>query len=157
MRNIIIYYFSIVKHKILVFLYIFKFCIKLMYRALKHDISKFKFDEACYFIKVIDKLKNTKYGSAEYKQNLKTIQPAIRRHYRRNTHHPEYYRYKNGIIKMNILDIIEMSGDWKAASKQHKNGNIQQSYNISCERFGLNNTIQGLFYKKLIRKIIDQF
>ena len=155
-KNIFFHYYGIIKHKFLVFYYIFKFCIKLMYRAIKHDISKFKFDEACYFIKVIDKLKNTDYGSVEYKKNLELIQPAIRRHYKRNTHHPEYYDNINGISKMNILDLIEMCSDWKASTKQHKNGNIQESYNISCERFGLNNTLQGLFSKKLIRKIIDQ-
>ena len=156
MKNIIIHYYSILKHKFLVFIYIFKFCNRLMYRALKHDISKFKFDETCYFVKVIGKLKKTDYGSIEYNKNLKIIQPAVRKHYKRNPHHPEYHDYVNGISKMDILDLIEMCSDWKASAKRHSNGNIQQSYNISCERFGLNNSLEGLYFKNSIQQIINK-
>jgi hypothetical protein len=151
LKNIIYYYITILKHKIWVLIYLIKFSINLIYRGIFHDTSKFKFDESYYFIKIIHKLKHVKYGSEEYHKNLKNIYPAIEKHYQRNSHHPQYY--KNGIYDMNIIDLIEMCCDWKASVKNHKIKNINNSFNISFNRFNLNDSIEGLLLKKIINNI----
>ena len=38
---------------------------------------------------------------------------------------------------MNLLDIVEMLCDWKAASERHNDGNIRKSIEINANRFGL--------------------
>ncbi len=38
---------------------------------------------------------------------------------------------------MNLLDILEMLCDWKAASERHNDGNIRKSIEINANRFGL--------------------
>ncbi len=67
---------------------------------------------------------------------LASIQPAIQKHYKRNSHHPEHY--KNGFLDMTELDKLELIADWKSATKRHKNGNIYKSIEINQERFGYN-------------------
>lgn len=41
------------------------------------------------------------------------------------------------INDMNLLDIVEMLCDWKAASERHNDGNIRKSIEINANRFGL--------------------
>ena len=43
--------------------------------------------------------------------------PALQHHYEDNCHHPEHYR--NGIHDMNMVDLIEMLCDWRAAIKRY--------------------------------------
>jgi len=155
LRNIFLHYYNVLSHKFWVLLYIIKFCVILIYKGIIHDISKFKFDETYFFIKIINNLRNVEYGSKEYKKNLKSIRPAIKKHYERNSHHPEFYESKNGIYKMNIFDFIEMCCDWKAASHQHQ-GDINKSFEISCERFNLYASIQDLYIKKMLKDIITK-
>ena len=132
-------------HRYWVFHYTLKFCFKkkdfngykkifLVKRALVHDLSKYKWDEAKYFATTIFDLKKSTYGSEEYAQMLKDIQPAIDRHYQRNYHHPQFnpdHRYK----EMTELDRIEMVIDWRAATRRHKDGCIFKSLDINQERF----------------------
>jgi hypothetical protein len=107
---------------------------KLFWRALKHDLSKYRWSEASYFAKTIFALKHSTYGSEEYKEMLASIQPAIKVHYKRNRHHPEYH--ENGVNDMTKLDKLEMLADWKAATMRHKNGDIYKSIEINQSRFG---------------------
>jgi hypothetical protein len=107
---------------------------KLFWRALKHDLSKYRWSEASYFAKTIFDLKHSTYGSEEYKKMLASIQPAIEVHYKRNRHHPEYH--ENGVNDMTKLDKLEMLADWKAATMRHKNGDIYKSIEINQSRFG---------------------
>lgn len=156
LRNMFLHYYGVLKHKFWVLLYIIKFCIILIYKGIIHDISKFKFDEALFFIKIINKLKIIEYGSKEYRKNLRYIRPAIKKHYERNSHHPEFYKSKDGIYEMNTFDLIEMCCDWKASSRQHKVRDINKSFKISCDRFNLHDSIQDLHMKKLLRDIINK-
>ncbi len=107
---------------------------KLYWRAWKHDLSKYRWSEASYFAKTIFDLKHSTYGSEEYKEMLASIQPAIKVHYKRNRHHPEYH--ENGINDMTKLDKLEMLADWKSATLRHKNGDIYKSIEINQSRFG---------------------
>lgn len=110
---------------------------KLYWRGWKHDFSKLRWNEAKYFSKVIFDLKESTYGSKEYKEKLKYIKPAIESHYKRNRHHPEYH--KNGFQDMTELDKLELIADWVSASKRHKDGDIFKSIEINQSRFGYTN------------------
>lgn len=98
-------------------------------------------------------LKGITYGSDEYKAQLEKLKPALSHHYAHNSHHPEHY--VTGIDGMNLLDVIEMLVDWKAASERHADGDIMRSIDINSERFKispqlrsiLENTVTALFGK----------
>jgi hypothetical protein len=107
---------------------------KLYFRGWKHDWSKYRWSEASYFAKTIFDLKHSVYGSEEYKEMLASIQPAIKVHYERNSHHPEHH--KNGVQDMTELDKLEMICDWSAAVRRHKDGDIFKSIEINQTRFG---------------------
>ena len=121
------------KHKLWVSFYITKFCFKLIKRSLFHDFGKYRNKEAKFFAKTIFKLKSSTYGSDEYTALLKEIEPAIKHHYSKNKHHPEFH--KNGFSDMSIIDKLEMICDWKAATKRHHDGNINKSIEINQKRF----------------------
>ena len=101
--------------------------------AYHHDTSKFKEDEAPVFREFTPKLKDSTYGSDEYKGFLKEMKPALDHHYANNRHHPEHHPY--GIHDMTLVDLIEMLCDWKAAGERHDNGSIEKSITINTERF----------------------
>jgi len=109
------------------------FSIALIYRGINHDHSKLKEPELTTFIKYTPKLSDSTYRSNEYKQFLKEMKPTLEHHYRENRHHPEHF--KNGIDGMNLIDLIEMICDWKAATLRHKDGDIKSSIEKNTKRF----------------------
>jgi len=100
-----------------------------------NDQSKLVNPEVKSFTKYTSKLAKCTYNSDEYKGYLKSMKPALDHHYACNRHHPEHY--KDGVEDMNLLDILEMFCDWKAASERHNDGNIRKSIEINANRFGL--------------------
>ena len=92
--------------------------VRLIGRIEKHDQTKLSGMEKEAFDIVTPRLAEIEYGSEEYKASLREIRPAIDEHYRHNSHHPEHY--ENGIAGMNLLDLIEMLCDWRAASERGK-------------------------------------
>lgn len=105
----------------------------LMERAFKHDASKLEDPEKAAFDKITPKLAGTTYGSEEYKAALREQRPAIQHHYSVNDHHPEHH--KRGFWGMNLLQMIEMLADWKAASMRHDDGDLRRSIEQNAERF----------------------
>jgi len=87
-------------------------------RMVKHDASKLVNPELAYFDKYTPKLATLEFGSEEYKQSLKELQPALEHHFAANDHHPEHF--KNGVRGMSLLALIEMLCDWRAASERVK-------------------------------------
>ena len=112
-------------------------------RAEKHDGSKLISPEVEIFTEFTPKLANSTYGSDEYKKNLKGLGVALEHHYANNRHHPEHF--ENGIDDMNLVDIIEMLCDWKAASLRHKDGDINESIKINAHRFDYNEQLKKIF------------
>jgi hypothetical protein len=100
-----------------------------------HDQSKLESPEVEAFTEYTPKLAGCTYGSEEYKGYLAAIKPALDHHYANNKHHPEHWA--NGVNDMNLLDVLEMLCDWKAASERHNDGNIQKSIEINSKRFNL--------------------
>ncbi len=118
------------------------FAIELTVRGINHDDSKLHEPEKQLFDEYTPKLKNCTYGSDEYKQYLKEMQVALDHHYAENSHHPEHY--ENGINDMDLLDIVEMLCDWKAATKRHGDGDILRSIEINAGRFGIDSQLKQI-------------
>lgn len=127
---------------------------ELIRRANVHDNSKLESPEKELFDEFTPKLKDSTYGSDEYKEFLKGLKVALDSHYSKNSHHPEFY--SNGVNGMDLFDLLEMFLDWLAATERHSDGNIYKSIIINKNRFGLsdqvvnilNNTAEKLNCKK---------
>jgi len=117
---------------------------KLIKRAQVHDASKLRKFEKEAFDKFTPKLKGSTYGSEEYKKNLKGLGKALEHHYAHNSHHPE--NNKHGISGMNLLDIIEMLVDWKAATERHADGDLKKSLEINKDRFSIDSQLNSILH-----------
>jgi hypothetical protein len=124
----------------------------LIKKAFSHDQSKLDSPEVEIFAEYTPKLRETTYGSDQYKQFLKEMKPALDHHYAVNRHHPEHF--ENGIPDMNLFDITEMLCDWYAATKRHADGDIQKSIELNKERFGIDDQLVQIL-KNTIRVLLD--
>lgn len=89
-------------------------------RADVHDASKLFPDEFEGFARISGAAARFAYGSQGYKDSIASeMGPngAVRLHYSRNSHHPEYHDDDPlvGMSKMGFFDVIEMVCDWRAA------------------------------------------
>ena len=116
---------------------------KILERAERHDDSKLESPEKELFDKYTHKLKNTTYGSDEYKSYLKELQVALDHHYANNFHHPEHW--ENGINDFDLFDLIELFFDWTAATERHADGDIMKSIETNKKRFGISEQICDIF------------
>jgi len=112
-------------------------------RAREHDISKLLKDEKPTFDRYTSLLEGVTYGSAEYMHHLQRMKPALDSHYASNRHHPQHH--KEGIHGMNLIDLVEMLCDWKAASSRHADGNIMKSLVVNKKRFNYGEELNQLF------------
>ncbi len=133
LHGLLLHYVQTTVHKYWVAYYIFKLVVPLVHRAIIHDLSKYKWDEAKLFAEVVFDLRSTTYGTDEYRELLRRIKPSIEKHYARNSHHPEHY--EAGLLGMQGLDLIEMVADWSAAVKRHADGDLQSSIEKNGGRF----------------------
>jgi hypothetical protein len=115
---------------------------QLIESVMKHDESKIQEPEVSIFDEYTSKLKNTTYGSDEYKGYLKEMGKALEHHYKANRHHPEHF--ENGIRGMNLVDLVEMFCDWWAASMRHNDGDIRRSIEINQSRFGYSDDLKAI-------------
>lgn len=115
----------------------------LIERMNRHDDSKLKHPELAIFTQYTKKLADSTYGSDEYKQFLNEMKSALDHHYSNNSHHPEHF--ENGIDGMNLLDLLEMFCDWKAATERHKDGDINKSIEINSKRFKMSDQLVNIF------------
>ncbi|MEN2465914.1 DUF5662 family protein [Ornithinibacillus sp. JPR2-1] len=120
-----------------------RFIVELEERGRVHDKSKLESPEIEIFTEYTPKLAKSTYGSDEYNENLKGMQKALKHHYENNSHHPEHY--PNGIQGMDLLDIIEMICDWKAATLRHDDGDIRKSIEINQKRFNYSDELKEIF------------
>lgn len=116
---------------------------ELLKRGEDHDKTKMENPELDLFVEYTDKLAKSTYGSEEYNKNKEEMAIAIEHHYANNRHHPECH--KNGINDMNLIDLVEMLCDWKAASERHNDGNIRKSIEMNGERFGMSEQLVKIF------------
>ena len=111
------------------------FAVGLLKRGEAHDQSKLDPPEVSAFAEFTPKLAASTYGSPEYESFRKAMGPALDHHYAKNSHHPEHH--KEGVNDMDLLDLVEMFCDWKAAGERHNNGNILKSIATNADRFSL--------------------
>ena len=115
---------------------------KLTTRAVEHDRLKLESPEVEIFAEQNAKLPTLTYGSPEYEQNLQVLKVALDHHYANYRHHPEHF--KNGINDMNLIDIVEMVCDWKAASMRQNNGNLLTSIEKNAKKFGIDSQLRQI-------------
>ena len=120
-----------------------EFAKELLTRAQVHDQSKLESPEKEAFDIHTPKLAKSTYGSEEYEKALEGLGPALHHHYVNNSHHPEFY--VNGIEGMNLLDLVEMFFDWKAATERMASGNIHKSIEINKDRFKMDPQVAAIF------------
>jgi hypothetical protein len=130
--------------------YLSYFIKQLLDRAVKHDDSKLKEPEVKIFHEYTPKLKGTTYNSKEYKEFMKEMEVALSHHYAKNRHHPEHF--PNGIADMNLIDVVEMICDWKAATLRHHDGNILKSLEENQKRFKYSDEL-----KKILTNTVSLF
>ena len=116
-------------------------------RAAEHDASKLREPEKAVFDEYTPKLRDSTYGSEEYKRFLEGMGEGLRHHYAVNDHHPEHF--EGGIGEMNLLQLTEMLCDWLAATKRHADGDIRRSIEQNAERFGYGEEIRRLLLNTL--------
>lgn len=121
-------------------------------RARLHDLSKLESPEAEIFGEFTPELAKVEYGTSEYTALLEKVKPAIEHHYSKNRHHPEFHQ--NGINDMNLIDLVEMLCDWRAATERNKNGNIRKSIEINAERYGMDSQLVQIF-KNTVKEMFD--
>ena len=137
------------EHKLRVAHFINKIIFELLIRTEDHDSSKLRSPEKEIFDEYTPKLKGSTYGSEEYKVFLKEMNVALEHHYAMNMHHPEHY--KESIEGMDLIDLIEMLCDWKAATERHANGSIDKSILINKDRFGISDQLVKIFQNTVKR------
>jgi hypothetical protein len=116
----------------------------LRYRQSVHDASKLQEPEKPMFDEFTPKLNASTYGSDEYKQFLVEMGTALDHHYANNDHHPEHFEH--GIADMDLIQLLEMLADWKAATLRHADGNLARSIDQNAERFGYGEEIHRLLW-----------
>lgn len=115
----------------------------LLTRQEQHDQTKLQSPEAETFAEYTAKLRTVSYNSPEYMQFLKEMKPALDHHYAEYRHHPEHFG-KDGILGMDLIDLIEMICDWKASTMRHDDGNLIKSIELNQSRFGYSNELRQI-------------
>ena len=116
---------------------------ELMARGESHDQEKMRHPELEYFVEHTHKLSSYAYGSPEYNKSLEELKPALEHHYSLYRHHPEHF--PDGMSDMNLIDIIELFCDWKAATSRNKNGNLLKSIETNRTRFRMDDQLVKIF------------
>lgn len=112
----------------------------LIERALTHDNSKLVSPEKEMYDEFVPKLRKLAYGSDELAQCREQMGDGLQHHYENNRHHPEHY--PNGVDGMNLIDLVEMLADWKAATiRGDIEGDILKSIAINTERYGISDQL----------------
>ncbi len=104
-------------------------------RGISHDRNKFEVLEFDSFVKTRQEFKKANYGSEEYRECLEVIKPALDHHYQNNRHHTKFH--ENGFTDMNLLDILEMLADWKAANKRSPDLSFEDSLPEAFEQYNI--------------------
>lgn len=115
--------------------YIQQFIVKIYSRALEHDRAKLEDPELEVFTEYTPKLSELTYDSPEYHECLEKMNGVLQHHYAQYRHHPEHFDH--GINDMNLIDIVEMFCDWKAASERQLDGNLLKSIEKNADRFNI--------------------
>jgi hypothetical protein len=98
--------------------------------------------------RVLPLLDGVAYGSPEYEAVVERARPALERHWRRNSHHPEHYG-EAGVAGMDLFDLVEMVCDWMAAAERHPGDGVKLAYNVGL--FGFEPQLASVIANTLAR------
>ena len=115
---------------------------ELILRSNYHDSSKYDKEEAHTYAKVVPLFKGKEYGTPEHKAVGDMLGEAWKHHEQHNDHHTGYHI--NGINDMNLMSIIEMLCDWKAASLRNPNQIFRDSCSLNCDKYGACEQLKGV-------------
>lgn len=132
--------------------YIRFFTDKLTNRGVNHDAVKLESPEVEIFAEHTECLKDLEYNSPEYKEHLAAMKVALDHHYANCRHHPEHFA--NGVNDMNLIDLVEMLADWKAASERQHNGNLLTSIEQNATRFKMSDQLKQILLNTA--KMLDE-
>lgn len=113
-------------------------------RLARHDETKLMSPEVEVFDEFTPKLRDSTYGSPEYMGYLAAMEPALKHHYAVNRHHPECH--ERGVLGMNLVDLIEMLVDWRAATERHADGSLDASLEFQRKRFGIPDVLMQILW-----------
>ena len=116
-------------------------------RGIVHDMSKFQEPEFSVFCETRPEFVNVNYGTPEYKAVCEKAKVAVDHHYENNRHHVAFH--KDGIKDMNLLDVLEMLADWKAANKRSSDLSFEDSLPKCFENYKIDETLQNLIINTL--------
>lgn len=112
------------------------FCDALEMRGKAHDYSKLSAEEKPYYDEAIPRIKDTLFGTPEYTEAAKLLGPGLEHHKAVNSHHPEFYDRE--ISGMDLLDLVEMFCDWRAANERDGGKlTFSDSTRAAMERYGI--------------------
>lgn len=132
--------------------------VDLLDRMHAHDQSKLVEPELSTFDEYTPKLRDSTYGSLEYKAFLAGMGEGLAHHYAANDHHPEHFdpagatHGARGIEAMDLVQVTEMLCDWKAATLRHADGDLARSIEQNAERFGYGNEMKRLLFNTASRR-----
>jgi hypothetical protein len=112
-----------------------QFRTELTKRGLLHDMTKFQEPEFSAFVMTRPRFKKVNYGTSEYQKICDEVKPALDHHYANNRHHTAYH--KNGINDMNLIDILEMIADWKAAERRSPDKSLKDTLEFAFKKYGI--------------------
>lgn len=133
-------YFSCCVHKALVAYYLLCYAAVggdrpgLIARAILHDLSKYRPDEASAFVRHRLLAAGTPETATEYQRMLAAFERQVELHYARNRHHPEHH--PGGYAGMAELDRVEMVADWAASSRRRSGADLMRWIQVNAERYG---------------------
>ena len=140
---------TIHEHRDRVAFYLNQIVRELLERSLNHDESKFGPEEFPVYAKAIDKFETHHFGTPGYVEAKNSIASATKHHYEHNRHHPEHY--SDGIAGMDLVDLIEMLCDWKAATLNHKDvpGNMAKSMEFGIRQYKISPQLAKVLYNTI--------
>jgi hypothetical protein len=112
-------------------------------RGIIHDRSKFQDPEFSTFVNTRPEFKKANYGTPEYEAVVKKAQIAVDHHYKNNRHHTNFH--PNGITDMNLLDLLEMLADWRAAARRSPDLTFAESLPRAFKKYQVSKPVQQLF------------
>lgn len=129
-----------------------RFIQALVERAVTHDSSKFTEVESGPLNELqalIERDGHVAFGTPEYKQRGEVLnRTMLPHHYQHNRHHPEHFA--NGVAGMNLVDLVEMFMDWRAACERGGDDAMNLSYVV--QKYGIPPMLESI-----LRNTADAF
>jgi len=109
-------------------------------RGISHDRTKFQDPEYSMFCSTRPEFKKANFGTPEYEAVTKKAQVAVNHHYKHNRHHTGFH--ENGVKDMNLMDLLEMLADWKAASRRSPDLTFEDSLPRAFKKYNMDEALQ---------------